>query len=110
MTQDSKHIFNNYSKSLVKENLDPVGKEDKDVNNDGKVDATDKLILKRREAINKAIQSKKQEEEEKQKTADHGLHNDALYIWDYLLHKRKYSPQDAMKVISLAKGAFEHMV
>ena len=35
--------------------LDPVGKEDKDVNNDGKVNKTDKYLMKRREAIGKAI-------------------------------------------------------
>ena len=33
------------------EALDPVGKEDKDINNDGKVDKTDKYLLKRRKAV-----------------------------------------------------------
>jgi ElaB/YqjD/DUF883 family membrane-anchored ribosome-binding protein len=33
------------------EGLDPVGKEDNDINNDGKVDKTDKYLLKRRKAI-----------------------------------------------------------
>ena len=33
------------------EALDPVGKEDKDINNDGKVNNTDKYLLKRRKAI-----------------------------------------------------------
>jgi len=33
------------------EALDPVGKEDDDINNDGKVDKTDKYLLKRRKAI-----------------------------------------------------------
>ena len=37
------------------ESLDPVGKEDGDVNNDGKKDTTDKYLLKRRKAIGKAI-------------------------------------------------------
>ena len=35
--------------------LDPVGKEDKDVNNDGKVNKSDKYLMKRRKAIGKAI-------------------------------------------------------
>jgi hypothetical protein len=35
--------------------LDPVGKEDKDINNDGKVDSTDKYLGKRREAIKKSM-------------------------------------------------------
>jgi hypothetical protein len=33
------------------EGLDPVGKEDDDINNDGKVDKTDKYLAKRRKAI-----------------------------------------------------------
>jgi len=33
------------------EGLDPVGKEDNDINNDGKVDKTDKYLSKRRKAI-----------------------------------------------------------
>jgi hypothetical protein len=37
------------------EGMDPVGKEDSDVNNDGKVDGTDKYLLKRRNAIGKAM-------------------------------------------------------
>jgi len=35
--------------------LDPVGKEDKDINNDGKVDNTDSYLKNRREKISKAI-------------------------------------------------------
>ena len=37
------------------EKLDPVGKEDSDINNDGKQDKTDKYLLKRRKAIAKNI-------------------------------------------------------
>ena len=41
--------------------LDPVGKEDKDVNNDGKVNKTDKYLMKRRKAIGKAIKMRAEE-------------------------------------------------
>lgn len=41
------------------EGMDPVGKEDSDVNNDGKVDGTDKYLLKRRKAIGAAISKAK---------------------------------------------------
>lgn len=41
------------------EALDPVGKEDADVNNDGKVDKTDKYLLKRRKAVGAAIEKAK---------------------------------------------------
>ena len=37
------------------EALDPVGKEDEDINNDGKVDKTDSYLKNRREKISKAI-------------------------------------------------------
>ena len=37
--------------------LDPVGKEDADVNNDGKVNKSDKYLMKRRKAIGKAIRT-----------------------------------------------------
>jgi hypothetical protein len=37
------------------EALDPVGKEDDDINNDGKVDKTDKYLSNRRKAIAKNI-------------------------------------------------------
>ena len=48
-----------------KEALDPVGKEDADVDNDGKKnDSNDKYILKRREAIRKAIAAKKKVSEQ----------------------------------------------
>jgi hypothetical protein len=43
--------------------LDPVGKEDSDVNNDGNVDGTDKYLLNRRKAIGKAIGKKKVNED-----------------------------------------------
>ncbi len=37
------------------EKMDPVGKEDADINNDGKEDKTDKYLLNRRKAIAKNI-------------------------------------------------------
>ncbi len=39
--------------------LDPVGQEDKDINNDGKTDGTDKYLLNRRKAVSKAIAKKR---------------------------------------------------
>ena len=39
----------------ILEGLDPVGKEDDDINNDGKVDKTDKYLANRRKAIAKNI-------------------------------------------------------
>ena len=47
-----------YDKLTRKEALDPVGKEDGDVNNDGKKDSTDKYLMNRRKAIGKAMKKK----------------------------------------------------
>ena len=42
-------------KKMLNEALDPVGKEDSDIDNDGDVDKTDKYLAKRRQAVGKAI-------------------------------------------------------
>ena len=42
-------------KSNLYGELDPVGKEDDDVDNDGDVDSSDKYLKKRRKAIGKAM-------------------------------------------------------
>ena len=39
----------------ISEKMDPVGKEDDDINNDGKVDKTDKYLKNKRDAISKNI-------------------------------------------------------
>jgi len=44
-----------------KKKLDPVGREDKDVDNDGDHDKNDKYILNRRKAIGKAIAMRKED-------------------------------------------------
>ena len=49
--------------SIQEKKLDPVGKEDADINNDGKVDKTDDYLKNRRKAVSKAI--KKEGEEHK---------------------------------------------
>ena len=43
------------AKRAMDEKLDAVGKEDDDINNDGKVDKTDKYLANRRKAIAKNI-------------------------------------------------------
>lgn len=56
---DYKSMMENFKKGapkqMLKESLDPVGKEDDDINNDGKVDKTDKYLSSRRQAIGKSI-------------------------------------------------------
>lgn len=49
----------------VKEALDPVGKEDSDVNNDGKVDKTDSYLKNRRKVISKNVKEEAEQVDEK---------------------------------------------
>ena len=51
-----------YAKKTQQEALDPVGKEDGDVNNDGKKDDTDSYLMKRRKAIGSAMKKRLKEE------------------------------------------------
>ena len=46
---------------VKKEGLDPVGQEDKDIDNDGDHDKSDKYLAKRRKAIGKAMKHQKED-------------------------------------------------
>ena len=48
-------------KEKMKEGLDPVGQEDKDIDNDGDHDKSDKYLAKRRKAIGKAMKNQKED-------------------------------------------------
>ena len=54
---DLKAIAEAYQ-SVYEKKLDPVGKEDGDVNNDGKKDSTDSYLMNRRNAIEKSMKDK----------------------------------------------------
>ena len=54
----AKELKNSSLITPINEKLDPVGKEDDDVDNDGDVDKTDKYLLNRRKAIKKASEKK----------------------------------------------------
>jgi hypothetical protein len=53
-------VSGKFKKKKVKEALDPVGKEDDDIDNDGDVDKSDSYLKNRRKAIGKAISVKKE--------------------------------------------------
>jgi len=73
----TKHVLDYMEKKITKkefeeltglsknknEALDPVGKEDDDINNDGKVDKTDKYLANKRAKIAKSIKELKNENE-----------------------------------------------
>ena len=54
---DLKRIAEAYQ-DVYEKKLDPVGKEDGDVNNDGKKDSTDSYLMNRRNAIEKSMKDK----------------------------------------------------
>ena len=65
-----KEAIKNEIRSILSEKMDPVGKEDDDINNDGKVDKTDDYLANRRKAVGNAIKkSKKNEEVDDDETA-----------------------------------------
>jgi len=58
VTKSEKYKGKQTAKAKGGGGLDPVGKEDGDINNDGKKDGTDKYLMNRRKAIGKAIAKK----------------------------------------------------
>ena len=106
--------FKGSSTAKVKQGLDPVGKEDGDINNDGKKDKTDKYLLNRRKAIGKAMAKEdkvwtgfkelieKKEEKEKKITGE-GVNNAKLIkvfpdeVKEEMETKEKPDPQLASK-------------
>ena len=48
---------------IVNERMDPVGKEDADVNNDGKVDSSDRYLKHRRDTVSKKVNETEQVDE-----------------------------------------------
>ena len=75
----AKELKNSSLITPINEKLDPVGKEDDDIDNDGDVDKTDKYLLNRRKAIKKAV-DKQDVKEGFNKTANelYGVNYDEL--------------------------------
>ena len=57
--------------SIQEKKLDPVGKEDGDVDNDGDKDSSDSYLMKRRKAIAKAMKKEEVEKEETEVVEHH---------------------------------------
>ena len=60
---DMTDAYNEICRLQEKKKLDPVGKEDGDVDNDGDKDESDKYLMKRRKAISKAMKEHHQKDE-----------------------------------------------
>ena len=91
VTKSEKYKGKKTAKAKGGGGLDPVGKEDGDINNDGKKDGTDKYLMNRRKAIGKAMSKKEsyswkeafsglieKKEEEDKKLTGKGVNNKNL--------------------------------
>ena len=74
---DMSAAYNEICRLQEKKKLDPVGKEDGDVDNDGDKDSSDEYLMKRRKAIGKAM--KKEEIVEVKKDDLDNWWNQSLY-------------------------------
>ena len=121
--KDNSMMFAAYSKrfeapKLVVESVETdaavIAKTEDPANDGPQVTDADKkaanYIANKRKTIEDKIAQEKKTAAENEESEKNGMHSDALYIWDYLLHKKNYSPTDAMNVVNMAKVAFEHLV
>ena len=98
---DLKSIAEAYQ-SVQEKKLDPVGKEDGDVDNDGDKDSSDSYLMKRRKAIGKAMKKEEVEQidELSKKTMGSYIAKGAKDLADRRFdqgdsEKRKYDPDEA---------------
>ncbi|NBW57873.1 hypothetical protein EBR43_08855 [bacterium] len=111
MNLDTHLMYEKYvtSRTAVTEKLDPVGKEDTDINNDGKVDSTDEYLKKRRDSIAAAISHQEQEEEKAAVTSHYNEQEEALDLVETLLTSpKKYKKGSIVKILSLALDHLNH--
>jgi len=91
-----------------------IAKTEDPANDGPKVTDADKkaanYLANKRKTIEDNIAQAKKTAAENEESEKNTMHSDALYIWEYLLHKKNYSPTDAMNVVNMAKVAFEHLV
>ena len=91
---DLKEIAEAYQLVYEKKKLDPVGKEDDDVDNDGDSDSSDEYLKKRRAAIGKAMgkdgdkEEDEEEKEDKKKDKKESLDLMSAYYSMYEHHKK----------------------
>ena len=91
---DLKEIAEAYQLVYEKKKLDPVGKEDDDVDNDGDVDSSDEYLKKRRAAIGKAMGKDGDKEEDEEEKEDK--------------KKDKKDKKESLDLVSAYHSMYEH--
>ena len=111
MNLDSHIMYEKYvvSRVPVSEKLDPVGKEDADVNNDGKEDKQDEYIIRRRNAVKAAIKHAEESEEQETVQRYYNEQEEALDLVEALLTSpKKYKKGSLVKILTLALDHLNH--
>jgi len=94
----SNEIGNHFKSLITEAKLDPVGKEDDDINNDGKVDSSDEYLKKRRKTVSKAVKNEEEEElDEMNSTASAGGEYNTPYAFG------KADDEDVVKPAGMKK-------
>jgi hypothetical protein len=75
-------------RAAAMEALDPVGKEDGDVNNDGKKDSTDSYLMKRRKAIGAAMKKKMKEQAEIARAEEKAIEEEEIKVAEEIEQKK----------------------
>ena len=88
---DLKEIAEAYQLVYEKKKLDPVGKEDDDVDNHGDVDSSDEYLKKRRAAIGKAMGKDGDKEEDEEEKED-----------------KKKDKKESLDLVSAYRSMYEH--
>ncbi len=94
-----------------KKKLDPVGREDGDVDNDGDRDKSDKYLMKRRKAIGKAIATRTEEFLADGTDSTEGQNKDKITgkgVDNYSNGIVKVSPEDGTQIQTSPKNVYAH--
>ena len=110
---DLKEIAEAYQLVYEKKKLDPVGKEDDDVDNDGDVDSSDEYLKKRRAAIGKAMgkdDDKKDDDKEEDDEDSKGLSKGQKKLPPQLQKAiaKKSKKNESLDLVSAYHSMYEH--
>ena len=110
---DLKKIAEDYQLVYEKKKLDPVGKEDDDVDNDGDVDSSDEYLKKRRAAIGKAMgkdDDKKDDDKEEDDGDSKGLSKGQKKLPPQLQKAiaKKSKKNESLDLVSAYHSMYEH--
>ncbi len=105
------------AKAKAGKSLDPVGKEDKDIDNDGDHDKTDKYLLKRRKAIGSAIRKRANQKIKEAFLADGTVSTEPKNpqkitgkgVDNYASGAIKVNPPDAEAETPQKRGVYAHL-